>query len=323
MRLLVLATLIAMLSLAASAPAKKPSPAHTTHHVPKSFADIEEAARLFHIDRPVDTTPPSARKTVILLTVSYGYIDFFRNWLYYFRKLAIGNYIVIAEDQITFDELFNNKDLQMKGRVLLADDGNSVMNQLGSIGNATNALKYLTPEYIALMERRPYYIQTILALSDRYDVLFTDADIIWLDDPLKYFTNESVSVFALADVRNHTMSTVGQACGGFWLLRNTDLTQAFITDWVDAMIEISKSGKKSGNQPSFNRLLTKYTSEHRDFILSMLPLSEFASGELYFNEKGWREKHPTPAVIHNNFASTSEVKIARFKKYDMWHPNEL
>ena len=259
----------------------------------------------------------------MLLTVSHGYIDFFRNWLHYFRKLAIGNYIVIAEDKVTFDELYNDAKLQMKGRVLLVDDSNSVMSQLGSIGNATNALNYLTPAYVALMERRPYYIQTILALSDRYDILFTDADTVWLNDPLNYFTNESVSVFALADVRNHTMSTVGQACGGFWLLRNTDLTRAFISDWVEAMIEISKTGKKSGNQPSFNKLLIKYTGKYKNFILSMLPLADFASGELYFNEIGWRDRHPTPAVIHNNFASTSDVKISRFKKYDLWHPNEL
>ena len=63
------------------------------NHVPKTFADIEVAARHFHIKRPLgDGEPPSTRKTVILLTVSYGFIDFFRNWLYYFRKLAIGNY---------------------------------------------------------------------------------------------------------------------------------------------------------------------------------------------------------------------------------------
>ena len=78
-----------------------------------------------------------------------------------------------------------------------------------------------------------------------------------------------------------------------------------------------------GNQPSFNALLKQYMQMRSDFILYMLPLSNFVSGELYFKEKGWMEAHPNPTVIHNNYLKTGEEKIERFKKYDLWHPNEV
>ena len=125
---------------------------HVGHTLPTTVSDLLEAARLFHIQRPVDTSPPSTRPLVILITVSHGYLDFFRNWLHYFRKVGLGMFIVIAEDQAAYDILANDHRLNLKGRVLLADD-TEIMKSFGTL-NGTDAYRFQSTDFLVLMHRR-------------------------------------------------------------------------------------------------------------------------------------------------------------------------
>ena len=127
-------------------------PTHLSRVVPTTFADIKEAARLFHINRPVETIPPSTRPLVILVTVSNGYLDFFRNWLFYFRKLGLDKFIVIAEDQLAYNNLTNDHRLDLKGRLLLADD-TEISKSFGVL-NGTGAFRFLSSDFLVLMHRR-------------------------------------------------------------------------------------------------------------------------------------------------------------------------
>ena len=97
------------------------------------------------------------RDTVILLTASHGYVDFLRNWVWIHRAhihitpashphhfrityashphhiyltpsshpqiahaaaLGFDRYLIIAEDKATFDELYDDMLLRLKGHVL-------------------------------------------------------------------------------------------------------------------------------------------------------------------------------------------------------------
>ena len=91
----------------------------TAKHVPKSVADLVDAARHTHIARS-SSVEGSEAKVVVLVSVTEEQVELFQNWHTHFRKLNIGTYIAVTEHQSVFDKLTGNEELHLKGRVLLA-----------------------------------------------------------------------------------------------------------------------------------------------------------------------------------------------------------
>ena len=88
--MLLAACLVAMIACATARPTYNFT---IPQAIPPALDQLEEAAKASYIDRAVDApesgvAEASTRKTVVLVTVSTGYMDFFRNWLYYYRRLV-------------------------------------------------------------------------------------------------------------------------------------------------------------------------------------------------------------------------------------------
>jgi hypothetical protein len=111
--------------------------------------------------------------TIIILTVSLGYIDFFFNWRQGALRLGIKRYLLIAEDQGVYDALVQ---VVPEGQVILAP---IQMNE------GAAAFTYNSTNYNALVSRRPTYLRAVLALGRR--VLYTDVDTILLRNPFLHF----------------------------------------------------------------------------------------------------------------------------------------
>ena len=170
----VLASMAMLLALATALPVN-----HTRVAMPTTLADLPDAAAHAHISRVLDDG--SSHKLIILVTVNTGYLDFFRNWLHYYRRLGLGMYLVIAEDRAAFQTLYDDPDMNLKGRVLYAGDDERVRD-IGNISDPETAFNFRTAGFSATVNRRPVYMQSILHLG--YDVLYSDVDTIWLQDPL-------------------------------------------------------------------------------------------------------------------------------------------
>ena len=304
-----------LLSLASALPVN-----HTRVAMPTTLADLPDAANHAYIDHVLDDG--SSHKLIILVTVNTGYLDFFRNWLHYYRKLGLGMYLVIAEDKAAFQTLYDDPDMNLKGRVLYAGDDERVRG-VGKEASLESAFNFRTAGFSAIVNRRPTYLQIILQLG--YDVLYTDVDTIWLQDPLPFLSNATIQLYTQADPSNEHEAQEGMACSGFVLMRCTRFVIDFVTQWRLALEDSGDFARVVTNQQTFDSLIQDILLGTNILVenLRFLEFDLFPNGALFF-DKEWREKQARrPVIIHNNWIIGHDEKVVRFRELGLWHADKV
>ena len=289
------------------------APAHTPR-IPTTMADMAEAAKHSYIERPVSGQQARAR-TVVLVAVSSGYIDFFRNWLYYYRRLGLGMFMVIAEDQAAFETLYNDESLNLKGRLISAFDDDIKLMETKT-ENSSQAFSYRSTGFNLLMARRPSYLLQLSQLG--YDVLMTDVDIVWLQDPFPYFADPVYSLHVQSDPERVTDKPDKMLCAGFVLFVSNNNTHYLLKQWSESLKLTANRG--SNQIPFFIRVTNMRDVTHKEtFQVNILPIAQFVNGAMYFNPE-WRREHPAaPVTVHNNWISGHDAKKNRFIENGLWH----
>ena len=249
---------------------------------------------------------------VVLVTVSTADLDFFRNWLYYYRRTAVGLYIVIAEDKSVYDILYNDPSLNLKGRVVNAD----LSSQGARHGNMRDSWSTLDVQKSSntLDKHRPVFVKILLELG--YDVLYTDVDLVWLQDPLQYLDDRDVHIYVQSDPGSKSESSGRMACSGFMMLRNTTLTIQLINRWIDA--NLNGPGDTSSHE-TFSRLMLDMHHNHPHGF-AHLPWDLFPSADHFFDPAWRKQQTRDPVVIHHAFRDGRAAKKALFKQHGLWHP---
>ena len=301
-----LASMAMLLALATALPVN-----HTRVAMPTTLADLPDAAAHAHISRVLDDG--SSHKLIILVTVNTGYLDFFRNWLHYYRKLGLGMYLVIAEDRAAFQTLYDDPDMNLKGRVLYAGDDERVRD-IGNISDPETAYSFGMSEFNVLVQRRPTYFSLLLNLG--YDVLYSDVDTIWLQDPLPYMTNHTFTIHVQSDSASEREKPSSMACTGFIMLTSTPQVRELVFLW-NKVLSVRRG--TITNQLTFSSLLTVTISQGK-LKAFFLPYTLFPNGALYF-DKQWRERlQAAPVLVHNNWIMGHDEKRERFQELGLWHP---
>ncbi|CAI5962484.1 unnamed protein product [Closterium sp. NIES-64] len=91
--------------------------------------------------------------------------------------------------------------------------------------------KFMTPSYLHLMWRRLHIIRQILSL--RFDVIFTDNDVIWLQNPLPHLLNVPSDLLIACD-RWSADPKAAAANGGFYMARSNDRVLRFFDYWLES-----------------------------------------------------------------------------------------
>ena len=173
----------------------------------------------------------SVNRWVILSTTNYAFINFTRNWLISLHRCGIReNITVIAEDSHAFEKLKEihtcKLDIQLVENKHLPPDN----------------LPFRSENYLKLVNRRPQYILNLLMKG--IDVLFSDVDTVWLQNPFQYFTGEFDVYFEYDQIPKP--SNRGLVCAGFVYYNATNATINFVKQWV-AQIE-------PGTKPSRSKI---------------------------------------------------------------------
>ena len=222
----------------------------------------------------------------ILLEVNNGAFELFRNWYSYFSKLDIGtNVTVIAVDDKVFKKL-------------LSDNFSLISVHRSDIINLPNALTYNTPLFRQLMSVRATHLLKYLPHT-RY-LLFSDVDTVWLQNPIPYFKG----MFDLWMPLDRKLY-----CAGFFAITTNKVTMDLIRKWEKALME-----RISVNQLVFNNLIQM----SKNLKVATLNESLFPSGDKYFRVFNDQERSKA-VIVHNNFIKGIDVKVARFKEFNLWN----
>ena len=231
----------------------------------------------------------------VLAMSSHYYTDLTINWLRSIETLHVyPNITVITTDDLAYDQLSSFLNLHLiRTKITETPDVKR------------NHKSYANTKWRVVLDM----------LTHNQDVLISDVDMVWLENPFPYLSDNPYDMFISWD-------PMGKFCPGFMFLRSTPNTVEFVNKFI------TKLPNASSDTALLNSMISAKTVPQLQY--QILDPYKFISGRYYFNED-WRTYHSdvTPVIVHSNginistkdSSSTHGVKIDLFKKHGLWYLN--
>jgi hypothetical protein len=144
---------------------------------------------------------------ITLMTASSGFVDFTLNLIISMKKVGVDNFLIVAEDFACYQRL----NAKFPGRVVLPTL-RMMMSGMAAEGAEGDSIgfSYASKQYNELVARRPRYLLAILEAG--YDVLYTDTDTVWLENPYNQFLPGYDLQIASDKEGMHVMMAVFKIC---------------------------------------------------------------------------------------------------------------
>ena len=246
------------------------------------------------------TLPQRKLPPAVLATTNSVFLDFTQNWLESIRRLKVRpkNITIVTEDNATYEALAEYPEVyRVKPSFMLPPN---------------KTLVFDTPEYKAFVNKRPKYILDLL--EKNIDVLFSDVDTVWMEDPFPYFAGD-FDMFIQEDQPQPKLVL----CAGFSYYRSNANMIQFMKDWI-RRLEINKN--KKPDQMVLNIMLRekRKLGKSANFKYKVLDQKKFLSGREYFDDD-WRRNNTDvkPVFLHNNWVIGHDIKVERFKNLGYWY----
>jgi hypothetical protein len=216
--------------------------------LPEEIADTDVFARRANADGVVVVTFVNGEEANDPL---------FTNLLCSWRRLAVANFVIVATDDVAAAALRSmSGDLVPEGTVHhdpAAWPGAS-SGQLRTSVTATDA-------YLRFIHLRTNFVKVLMHDQLDLHLVVTDADTVWLRDPLELVTTLGSDKCDMHIVDEANMAgrvapfLMGQLLpqGGFIMLANTKLTRGILREWVRAAVLLSVK-----EQPALRTALTQH-----------------------------------------------------------------
>lgn len=165
-----------------------------------------------------------------------------------------------------------------------------------------DAASYNTSEFKSLTTRK---LEVILINMRLWD------NVLWVDNDIVFFQNCVDDIFRYPGAFVMQDDLWGY-CTGFFLVRPTAITNAFMQKCIDDMN--SSKFIARNDQHVFNSLIKTPPF----FSKTMLPQEEYPNGSVYFKSTD----HSKAKMLHNNYLNTTAEKVQRFKDNGMWDESD-
>lgn len=159
-----------------------------------------------------------------------------------------------------------------------------------------------------------------IALSAGFNVIFQDADLVWIRDPVPFLTSLSKydMIFMDDGARTPRFSPFFTNTG-FYFARRTERVMLMQERLIKSVGEISYT---ASHQATFIRHLTE---AHYAFYLQILVLDDnlFPSGQMYHHQNKYvamvKNYEKLPYVWHMCWTATRAQKVEHFKDLGLWY----
>lgn len=249
-------------------------------------------------------------KHVVLLLSNSGFAPMLLNAVASMHKVGLHNYVVLATDPAACDMLSAGVD--PNSCVTVGDQA-----AIGSAG----ASSYGTQQYREIVQTKPVWVRR--ALDAGLSVVFADADVVWLRNPLPWLKNLDVDIIWQNDALHFAGAAKGETKlrflpnSGYYYARATTGTSAFFANWLDSIQSNRKLG--AGDQAHVLPALLKTRAETPRFKFRQLAQSEFPNGGVYFAQKiTTTAAGSRPFIVHANYNEGLECKIALLREAGLW-----
>ena len=235
----------------------------------------------------------SDNKTIIIAFANYQYKEVLDNWIFALERIEIYNYLIISLDK----ELF--KYLRQKNIPTFYYKTGANLNELWI--NRIRILKDI--------------------INKDYNVIHSDADAIWLKNPLsEFFYNQSCEVvFSEGTVWPPDIYEKWGfvLCCGFFGIKSNKATKKLINDVYD---DVKKSGD---DQVSFNRIIYSHGTKWKidgHYKLSFKDKSFLCSKKIIY---GTNQYYKTAVLPHYLFQRINEDNKSAYVKHLISEKNSM
>jgi hypothetical protein len=156
------------------------------------------------------------RKEISFTIISKEYINTGLNWIYAMQRLGLNNYMIISGDKFTSEKLDELGIHSVRAEIDESEFDAAFVSHDGfsAKGLAMIALKFPVTNFL---------------VKSGYSVVFSDADAIWLHDPMAYVRGADIAFQRVAYHPRPIASLWGfAACSGFVFFRHDIKTIAFL-----------------------------------------------------------------------------------------------
>lgn len=219
------------------------------------------------------------KQTQIILFANYNYLPVVQNWIVSAERVGIKNYVVICLDQKLYDH-FRKKSIPV----------------------------LLRPCDLNLEKLWIHRIKVIHELLEKgYNIIHTDADAVWMKDPIPYLNNINADlVFSQGTYwpRDIHEKWGFVLCCGFFFIKNKNDTRLFIQKLFERV------KKDKDDQISCNRLLyelgTNWKYNEHKYTLEFNGTRFDAYEDILMGECGELEVALLPHAKFQRIAQSSE-----------------
>lgn len=260
----------------------------------------------------------AAHSTIVVSQTVCSYLAFVDNWILHAQRLGINNYLIIAEDEVSL-RYINNKRPH-----------HAVPSNLFGYNATETGLEFMnadSTDFVELSCKRPKFLATFLQLG--YNVIWTDMDTAWLEDPFPLVPLHHDFVGVQEHCQNGCPLKDINICTCFMHMQPTNRVLRFLEEWHNACIEPSRDPSLN-DQHHFNRVFQASGAGYLDYYI--MPLQLYPSG--FFAEKNTplqlgKIKEQSfkqlgagsalqPAWVHANHRLGKESKKAFLQQHGVW-----
>lgn len=266
--------------------------------------------------------PARADAAFLILTFgNAGYLDFLGNWYRHFEPLGIPNYTVVALDAEA-DERLRAGGLR------------SHLLTTTSLERPGTFASYGQRDFNRLTAQKILFVY--LLLRHGVDVLLTDADTIWVQDPRPALEHASDLQI---QVDNHGAFEVDAAVlahpnvnTGFYYARSNERTIRLFRN-VLTLLELYP---RFNDQNAMNLALKRGrkqiallepgadVTDAEQLSVRLLDPLRFPNGSVFFREsERYAATGAEPIMVHANWIHGRERKIACLEERGWWNPTQL
>ena len=250
--------------------------------------------------------PDGTRRTAIVMVANEGVMDLLLNFICSARSAGVDlSSVLVFLGQKKYSALIESMGAQAIYHEYYGEMPNEAADYYGD--STFGKLMWLktTSMYVTY--------------SAGFDVIFQDADLVWLQDPVPALHAAARDIAFMDDGARSTRFTPFFVNSGFYYLKRNTRTQYFL----EALLK-SGPGEISVTHSHQAALTRHLTEAHHlaELSVDILDNLQFPSGAMYHNNKTFIKEitshHRTPIVFHMCWTSSREDKVKYFKELGMW-----
>jgi hypothetical protein len=253
---------------------------------------------------------------IVVVTVSEGYLDFACQWLCNIKRIGLGSYVFLAQDEESKRRLMAANEAVIEARSFILS---SDLKDLNLTQHLSAEAEYGTVGFQVTMTLRTIVLKKILSFG--LNVITADLDSIWIQDPLPMLHRN-----ATVQGQEHKKTKMS---GGFVAIRSVYAGRYYWNKVLECQVKNMQflatampgtySPSKFTEQECVNdealKLIQKNTSE---FAVHILPATYFPDGLSFFTNFDSARQGVLPYVIHNNWLVGMKAKRERLRQLGLY-----